>query len=87
MEATVRGMEPVACLEEIILKPVTGRCYRKIKIPTLLSPVHNPDRRVISFTKIMASLFASLLTSDCFSLRPRVTLKSPVLSCATQALK
>lgn len=33
MEATVWGTEPVACLE-VILKPLTGRCYRKIKILT-----------------------------------------------------
>lgn len=87
MEATVWGMEPVACLEEIILKLLTGRCYRKIKIPTPPSPVHDPDRRVISFTKTMASSFASLITTNHFSSRPRVTLMSPALSCATQALK
>lgn len=87
MEATVWGMEPVACLEEIILKFLTGRCYRKIKIPTPSSPVHDPDRRVISFTKTMASSFASLITTNHFSSRPRVTLMSPALSCATQALK
>lgn len=68
MEATVWGMEPVARLE-IILKPLTGRCYRKIKILTTPSPVHYPDRRVISLTKIVASSFISLLTPNCFSLR------------------
>lgn len=65
MEATVWGMEPMARLE-IILKPLTGRCYRKIKILTTPSPVHYPDRRVISLTKIVASSFISLLTPNCF---------------------